>query len=185
MLKSYSSSPFIRCSIYTGVLPGGGVSPGFVPVHDENMFPSAWVVPTSILNARDVRDYSDNGVPADGPVEEARWAADNVRLVQLIFPGPIHYVSPTEYEVLVTAPFDSSMFGLVDRKRGGDAPHLSVYEGDRLSDIFANSLVNMEVSLPVRMQKALEHFRAGSGYYRGKARVLNEFKFPKKGDRWS
>jgi hypothetical protein len=182
--ENLSSSCFIRCVIYTDVLATGEKSPGYVPVYDTNGFPAAWVVPESAYNNRNMRGYLDRTIHRDGPLEAAKWADDNVRLVQVMFPGQVFAVDPKLYDVIVPAPFRTATFGFLDPKRGSQI-QVAVPSGESLRNLERNALVNMGVSLSVRLKMARSHLQTVDGAYRGIEPEVRNLKFPRAGDNWT
>lgn len=140
MRNTPDSSSFMRCELYTGLLPSGVMSPGFLPVYDATGYAVAWIIKPGAPS------FENSGM------DIGRWAGEYVRRVQVIYAGPTFTVNPREYDLLVPVPFHSASWGIPNSKRG--VRQAMVPKGQTLRRFLRSRLTDMSIPLSARMDAA-------------------------------
>lgn len=175
---------FIICSIYTGLLPTGVKSPGFVPSVNKDRRAGIYVVPVSVLKDANLRGIIGGNIPADGPLQEADWARENVKLVIVDNQGLSGKEILKDYLVRVPFPFWTATSGILVPKPGQATSQAAVPDGDSIDDIKRKELIDKNIPILQRMKQAQVRYGITEEPVIGVPLDINQEQFPRDGDKW-
>lgn len=176
---------YIICKFYTGILPSGEISPGWVDSSKFDRRPAAYIVPLSEEVNSDYQRTVDPIQPGLGMDSTIKWVKENVRLIKIANPPGISSAEIMDkYLVRVPYPMSSASTGELVKRPGLMTSQRAVPDGKSKTDMALDSLANRKIPLEKRMPAALSRYKTSNGKLAAPTEFGTE-EFPAPGDNWT
>lgn len=175
---------FIMCAIWTGVLPDGTRSPGYLESISGDRRPAVYVIPRSVLENAEYKGQVDPVSPGEDLDQAKRFASENVRMVHVEHKGLSSTEILTRYQVKVPFPFWTATSGELIPIPGQPSSYASVPSGDTSDDIARRKMIDRDRNMVERMSRAASRYGTPSRPVTGVPLSRRREKFPRSGDRW-